>query len=119
VEAGYVQYVVQQQRTKNNVGKIKSLAGAVFTAITKGHLLEEYRKALQQRQKATARKAASSPADLIRYRLQEAQEAYEVMQRKNTAKGATFEEHLQLVYLSQGFSQQADGQGVVWLVKEA
>ncbi|MBC6992358.1 replication initiation protein [Hymenobacter sp. BT491] len=120
VEAGYVPYVVQQQRAKNSQGKIKSLAGAVFTAITKGHLVEEYRKALQQRQKATARKPTTAPpAQVIRYRLQEAREAFDVLQRKNSAKGATFEEHLELVYLSQGFCQKQDAQGVAWLLKEA
>ena len=55
---------------------------------------------------------------MIRYRLEEAREAFEVMQRKNTAKGATFEENLELVYLAQGFRQQQDGQGVHWLIKE-
>ncbi|AMR25515.1 hypothetical protein A0257_22765 (plasmid) [Hymenobacter psoromatis] len=43
IEPGYVQYVVHQQRAKSKQGKIKSLAGAVFTAITKSHSLEEYR----------------------------------------------------------------------------
>lgn len=118
VEPGYVQYVVQQQRSKNNQGKIKSLAGAVFTAITKGHLLEDYRKAVQQRQKATTRKPATASDQVIRYRLAEAREAFELMQRKNTAKGATFEENLELVYLSQGFRQQQDAQGVDWLIKQ-
>lgn len=119
VEPSYVQYVVQQQRSKNSQGKIKSLAGAVFTAITKGHLVEDYRKALQQRQKPSSRKPTAAPEQVIRYRLAEAQEAFEVMRRKNTAKGTTFEENLQLVYLSQGFRQQQDAQGVEWLIKEA
>ncbi len=117
-EPGYVQYVVQQQRLKSGQGKIKSLAGAVFTAVTKGHLAEEYRKAQQLRQKAPARKASvprSVPA--TRYRLQEVQEAYEVMARLKTAKGTTFEENLQLVYLTQGFRQERDSEGVDWLVK--
>ena len=55
---------------------------------------------------------------MIRYRLQEAREAFELMQRKQTAKGATFAENLDLVYLSQGFRQEQDSQGVDWLVKE-
>jgi hypothetical protein len=119
IEPGYVQYVVQQQRSKNTQGKIKSLAGAVFTAISKGHLVEEYRRTLLQRQKPSPRKAASAAPQVIRYRLQEAREAFEMMLPKKTAKGATFEENLNLVYLSQGFRQERDAQGVEWLVKEA
>ncbi|MGY2134411.1 replication initiation protein [Hymenobacter sp. HD11105] len=118
VEPAYVQFVVQQQRGKSNQGKIKSLAGAVFTAITKGHLMEEYHQALRQRQKPAARRPAASLAPVIRYRLQEARAAFELMQRKQTAKGATFAEHLDLVYFSQGFRQEQDSQGVDWLVKE-
>jgi len=119
VEPGYVQYVVQQQRGKSSQGKIKSLAGAVFTGITKGHLVEEYRKVLLQRQKTTTRKPSSSVApQVIRYRVQEAREAFEIMARKQTAKGATFEENLEMVYLSQGFRREQDASGVEWLVKD-
>ena len=121
IEPGYVQYVVQQQRTKSNQGKIKSLAGAVFTAIAKRHLAEEYRKHLAQRHKASARKAgaaaASQPPAAVRYRVQDAREAFGLMQKKNTARGATFEENLELVYLSQGFRREHDAQGQEWLVK--
>ena len=120
MEPGYVQYVVQHQRSKSSEGKIKSLAGSVFTALTKGHLADEYRKALQ-RQKSVARKSSgnssSTPSSPIRYRLEEAQAAYELMTRQKTAKGATFQENLTLVYLSQGFRQEKDADGVEWLVK--
>ncbi|MDB5269654.1 MAG: hypothetical protein JWP58_2694 [Hymenobacter sp.] len=118
IAPGYVQYVVHQQRTKSNQGKIKSLAGAVFTAITKGHLAEEYRKSVAQRHKAALRKPGSSPPAAVRYRVQEAREAFELMQKKNTAKGTTFEENLALVYLSQGFRRERDAQGQEWLVKD-
>jgi hypothetical protein len=112
--------VVQQQRSKSSQGKIKSLAGAVFTAITKGHLVEEYRRLLLQRQKTTTRKPGSGSASpqVIRYRVQEAREAFEIMVRKKTAKGTTFEENLELVYLSQGFRKEQDAQGEEWLVKD-
>jgi hypothetical protein len=121
IEPPYVQYVVQQQRTKSKQGKIKSLAGAVFTAITKGHLLEEYRQLLVQRQKVVSRKPVGttvSTPQFIRYRVQEARDAFDTMVRKKMAKAATFEENLQLVYLSQGFWQERDSQGVEWLVKQ-
>lgn len=120
VEPGYVQYVVKQQRTKSKQGKIKSLAGAIFTAITTGHSLEEYRQALAQYQQAGSRKQINSVVitpQCVRYRVQEAREAFDIMVRKKTAKGTTFEENLYLVYISQGFQQQKDDQGVEWLVK--
>lgn len=119
VEPGYVQYVVQQQRTKSSQGKIKSLAGSIFTAVTQGHLADEYHKLLSIKPRMAPRKVVrpASPS-ILRYRLQEVREAFEIMQRKDTAKGATFEENLELVYLSQGFRQEQDAQGVEWLISE-
>lgn len=119
VESAYVLFVVNQQRNRSNQGKVSSLAGAVFTAITKGHSLSDYRKSLQIKQKTAVRQnTTKTPNEVLRYRLAEVQESFELMHRKNLAKGATFEENLQMVYLSQGFSRELDAQGVEWLVKK-
>ena len=119
IEPGYVLFVVNQQRSKSTQGKISSLAGAVFTAITKGHSVEEYHKSLVLRQKTANRKSAKiAVTEVLRYRLEEVRESYELMSRKNLAKGASFEENLQLVYLSQGFRREQDLQGTEWLIKE-
>ena len=118
VEPGYVLFVISQQRNKSTQGKISSLAGAVFTAIIKGHSLEEYRKSIATRKKADARKAVKVAAETLRYRLDEVKKSYQVMSEKNIAKGSTFDENLLLVYLSQGFRREKDAQGVEWLVKD-
>ncbi|WP_201987217.1 replication initiation protein [Hymenobacter rubidus] len=118
IDPAYVLFVVSQQRVKSSKGKISSLAGAVFTAITKGHALEDYRKSLEVRQKAATRKNTKAVAEVLRYKLAEVREAYELMQRKGLAKGATFEENVELVYLSQGFRRIQDASGVDWLVKD-
>jgi len=119
IEPGYVLFVVNQQRSKSTQGKISSLAGAVFTAITKGHSVEEYHKSLVLRQKTANRKSAKiAVTEVLRYRLEEVRESYELMSRKNLAKGASFEENLQLVYLSQGFRREQDLQGTEWLIRE-
>jgi hypothetical protein len=117
VEPAYVLFVVNQQRSRSNQGRISSLAGAVFTVIAKGHSLEDYRKFLETTQKAATRKHTKTPVEVLRYPLAEVRESFELMQRKNLAKGATFEENLELVYLSQGFSREVDAQDVEWLVK--
>ena len=122
IEPEYVLFVVNQQRGKSTQGKISSLAGAVFSAITQEHSREAYRKFLLVQQKAANKKSvktpASVPADALRYRLEDVRASYELMHRKSLAKGATFEENLQLVYLSQGFRTEQDPQGEQWLVKQ-
>ena len=54
----YVAYVIRVQREKHQAGKLKSLAGAVFAAITKRHLLAEF----EARQGRTARTLAGRSA---------------------------------------------------------
>ncbi|MDF7814823.1 replication initiation protein [Hymenobacter sp. YC55] len=118
VEPGYVQYVVQHQRSKSNEGKIKSLAGAIVSAITKKHLTAEYKEA-QKRSIAPARKPAPARQDSkeVRYRLDELPAIYQTMVRKNLTTASSFEEHFQSVYLDQGFVVETDGGGVQWAVK--
>jgi hypothetical protein len=63
----YVAYVIRVQREKHQAGKLKSLAGAVFTAITKRHLLAEFEASRRPARPAAtpagkvAAKAAAAP----------------------------------------------------------
>ncbi|MGI4742403.1 MAG: replication initiation protein [Janthinobacterium lividum] len=126
-DEGYITYVLEHVRIQVKKGKIKRASGAVFKALTNCYLLSDYQQAqqglvasLNKTSGVVSRKPATSTAStpqFVRYRLQEAQDAFETMVRKKMAKGATFEENLQLVYLSQGFRQERDSQGVEWLVK--
>lgn len=120
VEPGYVQYVVQHQRTKSTEGKIKSLAGSIVAAITKKHLTAEYKEA-QKRSVAPAKKPVSARQESseVRYRLEELPAIYQTMVRKNLTTAASFEEHFQTVYLDQGFVIVADNEGVKWAVKKS
>ena len=54
VTPDYIRFVVKTQQEKHLAGKIKSVAGAVFTAITKQHLLADY-TAQQQPRRSTTR----------------------------------------------------------------
>ena len=119
VDPEYIRYVAQVQQEKFKAGKVKSLAGSVFTAITKGHLVEDFQRYQQKRQRAALRKVAVKQPDVVRYTLAEVRATYETMKKKKMTQATTFEQNLELVYLSQGFRQQRDAQGVDWLVKEA
>jgi len=54
--ADYILFVVKTQQARYQAGKVKSVAGAVFTAITKRHLLTEF-KAQQQKYPSPAKQA--------------------------------------------------------------
>ena len=45
----YIAFVIKTQQARHQAGKVKSIAGAVFTAITKQHLVTEYASQQQKR----------------------------------------------------------------------
>jgi hypothetical protein len=47
--ADYIAFVIKTQQARHQAGKVKSVAGAVFTAITKQHLVAEYEAQQQKR----------------------------------------------------------------------
>jgi hypothetical protein len=55
VKVEYVQFVLKKQRAGHTAGKIRSLAGAVYAAITKGQLLAEFNACQVQRPPAQSR----------------------------------------------------------------
>lgn len=57
----YVAYVIQVQREKHQAGKLKSLAGAVFAAVTKRHLLAEFEARQGRPGRSQAGRSASRP----------------------------------------------------------
>ncbi|WP_170172654.1 replication initiation protein [Hymenobacter rigui] len=115
----YVRFVVRTQRDKHRLGKVKSLAGSIFSAVTKGHLLGEFEEFTRRATPARppAAKAKNAAQEAVRFRLEEVESMYRTLVAKNLHKGCSFDAHLQQVYLSQGFKLVEDaGQGQ-WLVK--
>jgi len=59
----YIAFVLKTQQARHQAGKVKSVAGAVFTAITKQHLLAEYEA--QQQKRPSAGQLARKRAKLL------------------------------------------------------
>ncbi|MBW3127713.1 replication initiation protein [Hymenobacter profundi] len=116
IEPEYVVFVVKAQREKHRLGKVKSLAGSVFTAITKRHLVTEYQQA-QERHKVR-QVAVVEKVDAVRFQVSDLEPVYQTLVKKNKTADATFEEHLQRVYLSQGFVLRKDQEGKSWVIKQ-
>jgi plasmid replication initiation protein len=116
IDSDYVLFVVKVQREKHRLGKVKSLAGSIFTAIAKRHLVTEYQQAQERRLQRPA--IVESSKEAIRFRLEDLQPVYQTLVEKKKTTDATFEEHLQRVYLDQGFKLVMDGQSQQWVVKQ-
>ena len=65
----YVQYVIRVQRGKLESGKIKSLAGAIFSAVTKRHLLADF-EASNRQTKAGATQPGTVSRSMRREKIQ-------------------------------------------------
>ncbi|QNE42385.1 replication initiation protein (plasmid) [Hymenobacter sp. NBH84] len=116
IKSEYVTFVVKAQREKHRLGKVKSLAGAVFTAITKCHLVTEYQQA--QERKKLRQVAVLEKEESVRFRVSELEPVYQTLVKKKKTPDATFEEHLQRVYLSQGFVLRKDQEGKDWVIRQ-
>lgn len=62
----YIAYVIHVQREKHKAGKLKSLPGAVFAAVTKRHLLAEFETQRARVVPPSTRIIRSRPAALPR-----------------------------------------------------
>ncbi|OUJ67759.1 replication initiation protein [Hymenobacter crusticola] len=114
---GYVDFVLARITKQLRLGKVKKPAGAIYKALVDKYLLAEY---LEAQSKPVARSAPEKPVvpTEVAMPLTEVEQMYlnpGPFLKKMIGK-ETFDEHLQRLYLSEGFviEQRA---GVDWLVK--
>jgi hypothetical protein len=119
-DVGYIAFVVRIVESQFRKGKIKKPAGAIYKALIDKYLLDDYNLASKPRQssKKELPKAAERKTE-IAFRLSEVQSMYEnpgpYALRQQRAD--TFEQHLQQVYLQDGFIlAQRDGED--WFIKQ-
>ena len=124
----YLGYVLEVMRRPRK-SKIRKPADYIYKCITGKLLLEEFRRS-QEALAAPApqkpvRKAASKPVPVASvetlYQLEEVREMYDNPGpfMKRSERAPTFEEHLQRIYLSQGFVMEKRGGKQVLVLKTA
>ena len=118
-DLGYVDFVLDRVQRQHQLGKVKRKAGAIYKALSERYLLEEYQELLQARKtKKKPKAAAVKAATVVAYRIAEIQEMYDNPgpYAKLLERAPTFEEYLQQIYFSQGFTcVHKDGEE--WLVQ--
>lgn len=119
----YVDFVLTRIGKQHQLGKVKKPAGAIYKALVEKYLLEEFNQqgppaAHPARLKLAVRPAVLEPE--VAYSLCEVRKIFDnpgpflKRQRQETS----FEQHVEQIYLSQGF-QQVERAGEQWLVKPA
>ncbi len=120
----YVDFVLARIGKQHQLGKVKKPAGAVYKALAEKYLLEEYlaiqtAKTTDSVKKHSSAISAKAPApEEVAFPLREVQEMYNNPGPflKRQLKGKSFAEHLESIYLSQGFIITPRN-GENWLVK--
>lgn len=116
-DEGYVYFVVAYVRRQAAAGKVKKVGGAVYKALTEGYLLEDYRRQLRKTEPTKRPMAAPALSLQERHTLEDVRAMYETMLQRRLIQDASFEDNLTRVWLSAGFRQETDAQGVQWLIK--
>jgi plasmid replication initiation protein len=119
----YVDFVLTRIGKQHKLGKVKKPAGAIYKALVEKYLLEEYNQQSLPAARPARLKPAAPPAVLepeVAYSLREVRDIFDNPGPflKKQRQEETFEQHVEQVYLSQGF-QQVEKAGEQWLVKPA
>jgi plasmid replication initiation protein len=118
-DLGYVDFVLLRLQRQHSLGKVKKLAGAIYKALVEKYLLSEY---LEGRHQAEPKKQLLAAAPVtepeIAFSMSEVREIYDNPGPflKNKRQGVTFAQHVEQVYLTDGFSIELRA-GEEWLVK--
>ena len=114
---GYVDFVLARITKQLRLGKVKKPAGAIYKALVDKYLLAEY---LEAQDKSAIRPVAVSLIEPIEVSmpLSEVEQMYQNPGPflKKIIGEETFEQHLQRLYLNEGFVVEQRA-GVAWLVK--
>lgn len=113
----YINYVVKRTGENVRLGRVKNGAGQIHDALQQKYWLDDYRR-VKTSAKPTTKVLLPAAREEIAYRLSEVREIYDHPGpfANRSPRAPTFEEHLQQVYLRDGFSV-VERKGQQWLVK--
>jgi len=119
----YVDFVLTRIGKQHQLGKVKKPAGAIYKALVEKYLLEEFNQQITPVPRPARAKPAARPSLLepeVAYSLREVREIFDNPGPflKKQRPEETFEQHVEQIYLSQGFQQTEKG-GEQWLIKPA
>lgn len=118
-DVDYIRFVIQRVQSQVALKKIAKPAGAIYKALVEKYLLPDYQESLRTPARAKKGMAGKKSASgEVAYPVAEVRAMYDnpgPFAKKNRLP--TFDEHLQAIYLSQGFSMEERG-GQKWLVKK-
>jgi plasmid replication initiation protein len=105
IDQAYILYVIKKVKEKKVKGSVKSLAGAIYTAIVKQYFQEEYLATIQHKiyKQPVGIQKIPQASERVILKVKDQEQGFEVMKRKGIATADNFDEYLEML-LQQGFS---------------
>jgi plasmid replication initiation protein len=118
-DLGYVDFVLTRIQRQHNLGKVKKLAGAIYKALIEKYLLDEYMESQKQAEPKKLLPAVPVAEPEIAFSMSEVRDIYDNPGPflKSKRKGETFAQHVEQVYLADGFVVELRA-GEEWLIKK-
>jgi plasmid replication initiation protein len=118
-DLGYVDFVLTRIQRQYSLGKVKKLAGAIYKALIEKYLLEEYLESRKQTEPKKKLLPAPVAEAEIAFSMSEVREIYDNPGPflKSKRQGETFGQHVEQVYLADGFVIELRA-GEEWLIKK-
>lgn len=118
-DLGYVDFVLTRIQRQHSLGKVKKLAGAIYKALIEKYLLEEYLESQTQVEPKKKLLPAPVAEPEIAFSMSEVREIYDNPGPflKSKRQGESFEQHVEQVYLADGFVIELRA-GEEWLIKK-
>ncbi len=104
IDQDYIYFVIKELKDKKSKGSIKSLSGAIYSAITKQHLMEVYLSEKSQKiykQPVTAKKKEESKS-VVKLKLKDQEEGFAAMLKRKVAPAKDFTTYLASL-MAEGF----------------
>ena len=118
-DLGYVDFVLTRIQRQHSLGKVKKLAGAIYKALIEKYLLEEYLEGQTHIEPKKKLLPAPVAEPEIAFSMSEVREIYDNPGPflKSKRQGESFEQHVEQVYLADGFVIELRA-GEEWLIKK-
>lgn len=118
IDQDYIYFVIKELKDKKSKGSIKSLSGAIYSAITKQHLMEAYISQKNEKiyKQPIPSKSKEESKPVVRLKVKEQEEGFAAMLKRKVAPAKDFNTYMASL-ISEGFRVELIN-GEEYLIKD-
>lgn len=118
IDQDYIYFVIKELKDRKSKGSIKSLSGAIYSAITKQHLMEAYISQKNEKiyKQPIPSKSEEKSKPVVRLKVKEQEEGFAAMLKRKVAPAKDFNTYMASL-ISEGFRVEVIN-GEEYLIKD-